>query len=114
MKYLVNVAYQLDESKTFIYDRECKSFVNLILQTGIIFTIDSGLLPDLYTAFMQLVTSFGYRNKFINTLVDSSFNVLVYELHGINDNAPNAIVITDYIPSDSTQVYNGPLSGLTT
>jgi hypothetical protein len=109
MKYKIEMFYILDENTTFLYDKDCKKFAELLLNTGILIeTIEVNLLA-LKNTLIEILAQCSKDFEFATVLKSTSFQVKVYELHGVNTSIPG-FISNPFKPEDNVLVYSGMLS----
>lgn len=122
MKYKVKVNYIVDNNTSFNYDSDCKKFMGLVEDTGVIFKIDDKNnnvntekenLSEIKFRLSHLLHEFCKANlsKTAIRLNMSSFTIEVWELHGINLSV-DAIIINDYKVNDSVKIYSGTITDI--
>jgi len=110
MKYRVDMFYVLDENTTFLYDKGCKRFVELLQNTGILLQTTEPNLTELQKVILQVLAKCSKQFKLAQFL-PTSFHVKVYELHGVNASIPGFIP-SPFEPGDNIEVYSGMLSDM--
>lgn len=103
--------YVLDENTTFLYDKDCKKLAQLLQNTGILIEIGEADLSALKMTLTEVIAECSKQFAFVSTLQPTSFQVKVYELHGVNAFIPGFIP-NPFEPGDNIEVYSGMLSDM--
>ena len=102
--------YVLDENTTFLYDKDCRKFVGLLQNTGILLQTIEPNLAELQKIIFEVLAECSKQFELAQFL-PTSFQVKVYELHGVNATIPGFIP-NPFDPADNVEVYSGMLSDM--
>lgn len=104
-KYFVEFDYVLDEDQTIKYDKNARVFANY-LRNGI--TTVASNLDELKSMLVEILTKGSEEYEFDDVLGDTSFNVKITELGGLNK-IIKAIITTEFARDENEVVYEGLL-----
>jgi hypothetical protein len=110
MKYRVDMFYVLDENTTFLYDKGCRKFIAMLQNTGILLQTNEPNLAELQMMIFEVLAECSKQLE-LESLLPTSFQLKVYELHGINASIPGFIPNSSN-PTDNVEVYFGMLSDM--